>query len=150
MIESKYVERRNVESLLKLHRYVVNFPPIRFFAVTLFMLAPLFVGCRGNDETRGNGDPSIVFSKYRGGDKNVVNGQAYDKATLEIGEYKCVVVPEEAKVEHDGPAGRIEFYEEKSLHFVGWAEWSIIEERKRMGCASKGSGLMRGIGCSVG
>ena len=86
-------------------------------------------------------DSSVLLSDKRASDK-VQNGQAYDKAHLFPGNLKILVVPDDARVEEDGPGGRIDIYMEKSLFYMEHpgVQMSIRDQRKVMGCASRVEG----------
>lgn len=108
----------------------------RLFAIALLILVPLLGSCQAKTPE----EASIVLSMRTAGPR-ITNGQAYDKAVLDIGDYKGVIVPDDAKVEHGAPAGQMEINMKKSLHWMGHLGPGVFrhirDERKRMGCASK-------------
>jgi hypothetical protein len=75
------------------------------------------------------------------GDKSaspiVQNGWAYDKATLQIDAKYVLVVPHDARINHQGSGELAEIYMEKSLQFAGHPPepMSIRLARHNMGCA---------------
>jgi hypothetical protein len=109
------------------------------FQVVFFMLGLVVsVGCQKTPE-KAPEEASIVLERYRAPSPKVENGLAYDKATLNIGDFKTVVVPVDAKVEQGQSIGQVEIFMEKSQHFSGHPGtlMSIRETRKQMGCAKK-------------
>ena len=83
------------------------------------------------------GDPSLVLDNVRAPSWNVENGAAYDRASVELGVTRTVVVPGTAIVRQTAESGPIRLFMEKRLGFVGHPTelWSIRESRKNMGCA---------------
>jgi hypothetical protein len=83
-------------------------------------------------------DATVVLST-RPANPKVENGWAYDKATLDCGRYKVVVVPHDAQVERGGSDKQVEIYMEKEQSFSGHPPElaSIRDARKEMGCARK-------------
>jgi hypothetical protein len=104
-------------------------------ALILAVTVQLFAGWH----LKSSDDTSVVLDTGELHSPKVQNGKAYDKATINIGDEKFVVVPDDAKIEHNGPDGRIEIYIEKTLEFGGHPGelMSIRNERKNMGCVMK-------------
>lgn len=72
----------------------------------------------------------------------VQNGTAYDKAAVDLGGYKTVVVPHNVRI-RTGVAGRkLEMFMAKTLKFGGFPseDLDIREVRKKMGCMLKPEG----------
>jgi hypothetical protein len=84
----------------------------------------------------------IVDDVFRGGWNEVENGRAFEKGYLNVGAGTTVVLPDDAKVEHDGRPGRIEIYMEKRLSWSGHPPQpvSIRKVRKSMGCVYREDG----------
>jgi hypothetical protein len=86
-------------------------------------------------------DASIVVSDVREGFHGVTveNGEAYDRAAIEIEHYKKVILPDSAEVRHEGKENKIQVFLKKHMHFGGHPpkSMSIRTERKDMGCAVK-------------
>jgi hypothetical protein len=91
-------------------------------------------------------DPSIVFDDQNGADQKVENGSAYDRAAVDLGSAKKVVLPDDAEVRRSTQPGKVELFMKKTLAFGGHPPepMSIRGARKNMGCAVKaeGSALM--------
>jgi hypothetical protein len=86
-------------------------------------------------------DRSIVIDKpKRNG--TVENGRAYDKASVDLGGAKSVVLPHNAVVRRNDDGGVIHLFMEKKLSFGGHPPepMSIRDARKNMGCAIKSDG----------
>jgi hypothetical protein len=87
----------------------------------------------------GWGDPSIVLAKpFRTLHGHMIeNGSAFDKAALDIGTAKKVVLPDDAVVRRGGEPGKVRFYMKKTLEFAGHPpeSMSIRDARRNMGCA---------------
>lgn len=104
-------------------------------AAALSLLVTIFAGCQAKSPE----EASIVLSTVKAPNPEVENGWAYDRATLDLGNHKGVVVPDDARVERAGEAGRIEVFMEKSLNYGGHPPdpMSIRIQRKKMGCVHK-------------
>lgn len=83
------------------------------------------------------GDPSVVLDKGPAPSWYVQNGTAYDRATVDIGSAKTVIVPDTATVRRTREAGQVRLFMAKRLGFAGHPSksMSIRETRKNMGCA---------------
>lgn len=83
-----------------------------------------------------NFDPSIELSDRFG---KVENGSAYDRAAVDLGSAKTLVLPDDAVVRRSGEPGKIHLFMKKTLAFAGHPpeSMSIRDARKNMGCAVK-------------
>jgi hypothetical protein len=86
-------------------------------------------------------DPSIVIDRSEPAynrDK-VENGSAYDRAAVDLGTAKKVVLPHDAAVQRSAEAGKVQLFMKKTLGFGGHPpeRMSIRTARKDMGCAVK-------------
>lgn len=81
-----------------------------------------------------NFDRSIVLSQRFG---KVENGSAFDRAALDIGEHKKVILPDGAEVRRKGTGTKVQIFMKKTLAFGGHPpeRMSIRTARKYMGCA---------------
>lgn len=85
-------------------------------------------------------DPSVesdgLFNRI---DWNVENGTAYDRAVVDLGEAKKIVLPDDANIQRCEEGSKIQLYIVKKLSFGGHPpeSMSIHEQRKKMGCAIK-------------
>jgi hypothetical protein len=72
-------------------------------------------------------------------DPHVQNGQAYEKAVVNLAGYSLLVVPDDAPVERTDDKSQVEIYIVKNLCYGGHPgeEMSIREVRTRMGCAQR-------------
>jgi hypothetical protein len=86
-----------------------------------------------------NFDPSIELSERYG---NVDNGSAYDRAAVDLGAAKKLVLPDNAVVQRWGEAGKVQLFMKKTLEFRGHPPepMSIGDARNNMGCAVKVEG----------
>ena len=96
-------------------------------------------GCSADGDS---GDPSVVFDKERAPSQNVKNGTAYDRADVDPGGAKKVVLPDTAIVRRTAEVGPIRRFMAKRLGFGGHPPEpvSIRDARKNMGCALKAEG----------
>jgi hypothetical protein len=103
------------------------------------MLCFYLVGCSTDSDS---GDPSIVLDKERAPSELVENGTAYDRAAVEPGRAKKVVLPDTATVQRTSEPGLIRLFMSKRLGFSGHPKEpiSIRAVRKDMGCAIKVEG----------
>ncbi len=71
--------------------------------------------------------------------ENVENGSVFDKAAINIGEFKKVILPDNAKIDRMGEHGRIYIFMEKKQGFAGHPShrMTLLGVRKNMGCVSK-------------
>jgi hypothetical protein len=85
-------------------------------------------------------DSSIVRSGSA--DWSVANGTAYDQATLDPGNAKTLIVPQNAKVTATSTDGRVHLYLKKKLAWMGHPQLpaDIRYERYKMGCATHRDG----------
>jgi hypothetical protein len=99
-------------------------------AVCWTLLSLLIASCNSRTEA----DRSLIFSEQF---DNVENGSAFDKAIVEIGQHKKIIVPHTAAVRQDGDAGKLQIFMKKTLSFYGHLpeSMSIRQARKNMGCA---------------
>jgi len=81
-------------------------------------------------------DPSIMVD-HGVLDENVENGIAYDRAMVEIGNSKRIVLPDDTMIRRVGDPGKIQLYMAKTLGFVGHppAKMNMHSARRYMGCA---------------
>ena len=97
-----------------------------------------FAGC---SSIRMLADPSLLLDNQFGPswNWNVENGAAYDRATVEPGTAKKVVLPDTAIIQRTSKPSPIRLFMEKRLGFAGHPTelWSIRDLRKNMGCAIK-------------
>jgi hypothetical protein len=107
-----------------------------------------------DDEPEPDADPTVTGTPAT--DRSVVlsqqwetvhgltveNGTAYDRAAVDLGQYKKVVLPHDAAVWSDQPGPRLGIYMQKNLSFHGHPPepMSIAQGRKNMGCAVKAEG----------
>jgi hypothetical protein len=79
-------------------------------------------------------DRSLIFSEKFG---DVENGSAFDKAVVEIGPHKKIILPDTATVQQDGAGGKLQVFMKKTLSFHGHPpeSMSIRQARRNMGCA---------------
>jgi hypothetical protein len=86
-----------------------------------------------------NFDRSIELSDRFG---NVENGSAYDRAAVDLGTAKKVVLPHDAVIRRGGEPGKMQFFMKKTMGFHGHPPkpMSIRDARKNMGCAVKVEG----------
>jgi hypothetical protein len=78
----------------------------------------------------------------RGPSDIVENGTAYDRATVDIGSAKRIVLPDSATVRRTGNDGPVRLFMAKRLAFAGHPpqSMSIRDGRNNMGCAIKSEG----------
>jgi hypothetical protein len=88
---------------------------------------------------RPNFDRTIVLSERFG---NVENGSAFDRAAVDLGNAKKVVLPRNAAVDRGAAGDRLQLFMKKTLAFGGHPpeRMSIRGARKNMGCAVKAEG----------
>jgi len=86
-----------------------------------------------------NFDSSIDLSNRFG---TVENGSAYDRAAVNLGDAKKLVLPDDAVVRRTGVPGKVELFMKKTLAFGGYPpeRMSIRGARKNLGCAVKVDG----------
>lgn len=67
----------------------------------------------------------------------VTNGTAFDRATIDMGECRWIVVPTKTEVEFSEEPGRATLFMKKEMGFMGHPSerMTIDEERRQMGCA---------------
>jgi hypothetical protein len=84
-------------------------------------------------------EESIEFSDRFG---RVENGSAYDRASVEVGTAKKVVLPQGAIVRRTTELGEVQLFMKKTMQFFGDPDkpMSIRDARKKMGCAVKREG----------
>jgi hypothetical protein len=86
-------------------------------------------------------DPSIVVSESHSTihGNTIENGDAYDHAAVDIGNYQKVVVPDTARLRREGSEKKLQLFMRKHLGFHGHPpqSMSIRAARKNMGCAVK-------------
>jgi hypothetical protein len=84
-------------------------------------------------------DPSIVLDEGHAPSQKVENGSAYDKAAIDLGAAKRVVLPDDAVVWRSAEAGKVGLFMQKTLAFHGHPpeQKSIRDARKNMGCSVK-------------
>jgi hypothetical protein len=82
-------------------------------------------------------DPSVLIDETDQIDPKVENGTAFDRAIIDLGSTKKVVLPREATIHRGGEAGKIQLFMAKTLAFAGHPPepMSIHSQRKSMGCA---------------
>jgi hypothetical protein len=113
----------------------------------IFVTAALglgLVGCSagGDPGEPDPDDPSLVLDRQRAPNPNVENGTAYDRAAVDVGAARTVVLPDSATVRRDPAGGPVRLFMAKQLGFVGHppAPMSIRDGRKNMGCAVRSEG----------
>jgi hypothetical protein len=122
--------------------------PLRYLATMLLLLTPFAIGCRDRNAIKAatataasypTPDESgvVLWTGQDAGNRKVENGDAYDKAIIDVGEQSTVVVPHNARIEHNGARGRIEVYLHKVQSYGGRPpeRKSIRDTRTKMGCA---------------
>jgi hypothetical protein len=116
------------------------FPKWSFVTIALVLVAAAALWLTG---WRPNFDSSIELSNRFG---DVENGSAYDKAVLDVGSIKKILLPHDALVRRTPQAVPIQVFMKKSMSFHGHPpeSMSIRHARKNMGCAVKrdGQGLV--------
>lgn len=89
-------------------------------------------------------DPTVVPDSREAPSPWVENGTAYDRATLDLGGAKKLVLPAEATIRRGGEAGKVQLLLAKRLSFGGHPgpgnKVSIRDARKGMGCAYRREG----------
>src|SRR5262245_46415560 len=87
-------------------------------------------------------DSSVVVDKERAPSDKVENGTAYDRAAVDAGVAKKVVLPDTVVVRRTAEAGPVRLFMAKRLGFGGHPpeRTSIREARKHMGCAVRTEG----------
>ncbi|HKB02594.1 MAG TPA: hypothetical protein VKD90_10265 [Gemmataceae bacterium] len=102
------------------------------------------VGCStgGDSGDPDPTDPSLVLNRQPAPNPNVENGTAYDRAAVDVGAGRTVVLPDTATVRRDPAGGPVRLFMAKQLLFVGHppAPMSIRDSRKNMGCAIRTEG----------
>jgi len=92
-----------------------------------------------------DGDGSLRIDG-RGPSDKVENGTAYDRATVDVGSAKRILLPDSATVRRTGDHGPVRLFMAKRLAFAGHPPqpMSIRDGRNNMGCAIKveGDGLV--------
>jgi hypothetical protein len=75
-------------------------------------------------------------------DDMVENGTAYDRATIDLGNAKKVVLPDNAVVRRSGQTGKLQLFIARTLSFAGHPPkaMTVRGARKNMGCATHGEG----------
>ncbi|MBO0697929.1 MAG: hypothetical protein J2P46_06025 [Zavarzinella sp.] len=103
------------------------------------VVAALGLALAGCTSEGASGDPSVVVDKRRAASEKVENGTAYDRAAVDAGAAKKVVLPDTATVRRTAEAGPVRLFMAKHLGFQGHPPepMSIREARKNMGCAVK-------------
>jgi hypothetical protein len=100
------------------------------------MVGLCLAGCSSQD------DPGVDVNDQRAPSEKVENGTAFDKAALNPGTAKKIVLPDSATVRRTAESGPISLFMAKRLHFGGHPPepMSIRGARKNMGCAVKAEG----------
>jgi hypothetical protein len=67
----------------------------------------------------------------------VTNGTAFDRATIDMGQCRRIVVPSKTEVESSEEPGRLTLMMKKEMGFMGHPpeRTTVDEERRQMGCA---------------
>jgi hypothetical protein len=112
--------------------------------VVIWMLAALAaLGTAGGalwlSGWRPNFDDSIELSDSFG---KVENGSAYDRAAVDLGDAKKLILPHDAAVRRVREPGEVVYFMKKTLSFHGHPPepMSVRDARKHMGCAVKREG----------
>lgn len=89
-----------------------------------------------------DGDPSVTTDRHRAPSDNVENGTAHDRATVDLGSAKRIVLPDTATVRRTGEGSSIRLFMAKRLAFVGHPPepMGVRDARTNMGCATKAEG----------
>jgi hypothetical protein len=84
-------------------------------------------------------DTSVVIDKEGAMSEKVENGSAYDRAAIDLGAIKKVVLPNDAVIRRSSETGKFELFLRKTLAFGGHPPeaMSIRTARKNTGCAIK-------------
>jgi hypothetical protein len=108
----------------------------------ILLVAGLLAFLNGCSAVNDSGDSSVILDTERAPSQKVENGIAYDRATLDLGGAKKVVLPAEAAVRRTGEAGKVQLLMAKRLSFGGHPSetMSIRQSRKEMGCAVRTEG----------
>lgn len=87
----------------------------------------------------GGGDPSLDIDEPFAPSQKVENGNAYDRAAVELGTAAKVVLPDDAVIRRSTEIGMVELFMKKTLAFGGHPpeRMSIRDARNNMGCAVK-------------
>jgi len=113
-------------------------PRWNFLVIVAFIFA--LTGCSTD------GDPSLTTDRHRAPSDNVENGTAYDRATVDIGSAKRIVLPDTATVRRTGEGSSVRLFMAKRLAFAGHPPepMGVRDARMNMGCATKveGNGLV--------
>jgi hypothetical protein len=113
----------------------------------VFLTAALgfgLVGCTagGDSGEPDPADPSLVLDRQPAPNPDVENGTAYDRATVDVGAARTVVLPDTATVRRAPAGGAVRLFMAKRLSFFGHppAPMSVRHGRKNMGCAVRAEG----------
>jgi hypothetical protein len=115
------------------------------FKVVLALCCLALPSCRDDQRTWDAGgdrslEPSDLWKANKG--RTIENGSAFDKADLDVGEYRKVIVPDTAVVRVGGEGSMIRIFMKKRLaeHSYPGESMSIRTQRKKMGCSVKKEG----------
>jgi hypothetical protein len=106
--------------------------------------APWIVGDIAAGSKRGPSGPdlSVAMNLELRVDDKVENGTAYDRATVDLGKAKKVVLPDSAVIRRAREAGKVKLFMAKTLSFGGHPPKTMTIEgaRRNMGCVVRISG----------
>jgi hypothetical protein len=88
-------------------------------------------------------DESVVPDPNKAPSPKVENGDVYDKAILNAGDIKTLIVPDSAIVERTAKEGQVELYLKKTLSFGGHPPepMPLVSIRKDLGCAARAQNI---------
>jgi hypothetical protein len=113
-------------------------PRRNVLAVVTFALS--LTGCSTD------GDPSLATDRHRAPSDKVENGTAYDRAIVDPGSAKRIVLPDTATVRRTVDGSSVRLFMAKRLAFAGHPPepMGLRDARTNMGCATKveGNGLV--------
>lgn len=112
---------------------------LRWVLLSFPVLAVVAVGLWFSGWHAPWGNRSVVLAEQFG---KVENGSAYDRAAIDLGATRRLVLPDDAEVRRTDESGAVRLFMKKTLSFVGHPPegMSIRDARKNMGCAVKAEG----------
>jgi hypothetical protein len=108
----------------------------------LVIAGALWIAMSSRNGESPNIDQSIeLFDPFRASEI-VENGSAYDRAVVDLGSAKRIVLPNDAVVRRTGKSEKVQLFVKKTLAYAGHPgePMSIREARNNMGCAVKVEG----------
>jgi hypothetical protein len=113
----------------------------RFLQTVAFVIGSVVVSLTltsCNSKKADPNDPSIMLDE-QAVDPKVENGSAYDRAMIDLGNIKKIVLPDNASVRALGKTGELQLLIIKTLNFSGHPPrpMSVRDARKNMGLATR-------------